>query len=531
VTPDATAENESTRLARRMVTALAAGGVRHVVYCPGSRDAPFAYALDAAERAGWLRVRVHLDERDAAFVALGIAKAARLAGRAEPVAVVTTSGTAATNLHPAVAEADASGTPLVAVTADRPHEMWGTGANQVTRQSGLFGAMARAAIDIPAGFPADERLDAAVGRTLAPALGALTGDPGPVQFNVGLREPLVPASGWAPPGRPPAGASRPPAPPQRPAGVLDLPERTLVVAGDTAGPRAETLARAGGWPLLAEPSSGARFGPHAVCDYQRLLDDGLADPAEAVLVLGHPTLSRPVSRLLARRDLRVVVAADGSRWTDVAGLAEVVAGPVEVNHGPAGGWLRTWLDADAARPAGRPKDEAAAMIWAAHCAPDAPALVIGASDVIRAFDRNAAPAGRGPRVVSNRGLAGIDGTVATAVGLGLGLGRPVRAVVGDLTAAHDGLGLLHGTLETQPDVQVVVLNDGGGSIFTRLEHADAAPPGLFARYFTTRQGVDFAALAAATGAAHRAVDDTAGLGALLAEPVRGCSLVEVRLGP
>ncbi|RLP10803.1 2-succinyl-5-enolpyruvyl-6-hydroxy-3-cyclohexene-1-carboxylic-acid synthase [Propionibacterium australiense] len=529
MTPGAPAESESTRLARRMVTALAACGVRHVVYCPGSRDAPFAYALDAAERAGWLRVRVHLDERDAAFIALGVAKAARLAGRHEPVAVVTTSGTAATNLHPAVAEADASGTPLVAVTADRPHEMWGTGANQVTRQSGLFGPMVRAAVDLPAGYPPDGRLDAAIGRTLALARGTLTGDPGPVQFNVGLREPLVPASDWAPV-RPPAAEGGPPAPPPRPATALDLPERTLVVAGDTAGPQAESLARAGGWPLLAEPSSGARFGPHAIRDYQRLLAAGLAEPAEAVLVLGRPTLSRPVSGLLARRDVRIVAATDGSRWTDVAGLAEVVPGPVTTNRRPAGDWLRAWLDADTPSPGAPPKDTAAAAIWAAHCAPGAPALVIGASDVIRAFDRCAAPAERAPLVVSNRGLAGIDGTIATAVGLGLGLGRPVRAVVGDLTAAHDGLGLLHGTLETQPDVQVVVLNDGGGTIFTRLEHAEAAPPGLFARYFATPQGVDFAALAAAAGAAHRLVGDPAELRALLAEPVRGCSLVELRLG-
>lgn len=524
--PGAPAENESILLARRMVAALVASGVRHAVYCPGSRDAPFAYALDAAERAGWLGVRVHLDERDAAFIALGIAKAARLAGRCEPVAVVTTSGTAVANLHPAVAEADAAGTALVVVSADRPHEMWGTGANQVTRQSGIFGRTVRDAVDIPAGFPADERLDAAVGRVLALACGTLSGDPGPVQLNVGLREPLMPESAWEPGGRP---RPRTVARPGRRTTRLDLPGRTVVVAGDGAGARAEAIARAGGWPLLAEPSSGARFGANAVCDYQRLLGSGLAGQIEAVLVLGHPTLSRPVSRLLARAGARIVVVADGSRWSDVAGLAQVVQGPVRAGGRAAGEWLRAWLRADVPDGAPRPKDRAAAAIWAAHCAPGAPALVIGASEVIRSFDRHAVPGDRGPLVLSNRGLAGIDGTIATAVGAGIGLDRPVRVVVGDLTAAHDGLGLLHGVLEARPDVQVVVLDDAGGAIFSRLEHARAAAPGMFARYFAAPQDVDLGALAAAVGAAHRTIGGAAELGALLAEPIRGCSLIVVPL--
>lgn len=522
-----TPENDSALLARRLVAALVAGGVRHVVHCPGSRDAPLAYALDAAERAGWLRARVHLDERDAAFIALGAAKAARLAGRCEPVAVVGTSGTAVANLHPAVAEAEASGTPLVVVSADRPHEMWGTGANQVTWQSGIFGRTVRGALDVPAGFPPDERLDAAVGRALLLACGTLSGDPGPVQLNVGFREPLVPAAPWSPGARP---APRTPEVPERPASPLALPGRSLVVAGDGAGPGAEAAARAGGWPLLAEPSSGARFGPNAVRDYQRILSGPLAEQAEAVLVLGHPTLSRPVSRLLARAGTRIVTVADGSRWTDVSGLAEPVPGPVAVDPRPAGSWLASWLGADAANPAHGAKDEAAAAIWEAHCAPDQPALVIGASGVIRSFDRCAAPAGRAPLVVSNRGLAGIDGTIATAVGVSLGLGRPVRVVVGDLTAAHDGLGLVHGVHEARPDVQVIVLDDAGGAIFSGLEHARVAEPGMFARWFSTPQALDLGALAAAAGAGYRELSGVAGLGDVLAEPVRGCSLVHVRLG-
>ncbi|NCD19386.1 MAG: 2-succinyl-5-enolpyruvyl-6-hydroxy-3-cyclohexene-1-carboxylate synthase, partial [Actinobacteria bacterium] len=141
----------SAGVAREVVTQLVAAGVRDVVLSPGSRSAPLAYALAAAERAGWLRVHVRVDERSAGFFALGLARAAALSGVARPVAVATTSGTAVANLHPAVLEASHSGIPLLVVSADRPHELRGTGANQTTAQVGIFGGAVRAALDLPAG--------------------------------------------------------------------------------------------------------------------------------------------------------------------------------------------------------------------------------------------------------------------------------------------------------------------------------------------------------------------------------------------
>ena len=469
--------NPSTAVARRLVNALVEAGVEHVVYCPGSRDAPIGYALADAETAGWLRVYVRLDERSAGFVALGVGRAGC------PAALVTTSGTAVANIHPAVLEADAAGVPLIVLSADRPAEMWHTGANQTTVQTGIFGSAPRLSTDVPAGFPADERLDALVLRAVTAATGALSADPGPVHLNVSFRDSLVPDGPWQPQALVPRRVSSFPTAPT----PLVMPARTVVVAGDGAGSLARELAQQGGWPLLAEPTSGSRVGDNALTDYQTVLGSELVDDVEAVLVLGHPTLSRPVSRLLARPDVTVVT--DRSRWTDVAGVARVVTGPVElaeIDTDPA--WLGRWKDAD--RPVvPTAKQRLCRDIWWACTTPNAPVLVIGASEVIRCFDRFAVPGDIAPTALANRGLAGIDGTIATAIGVGLGTGRPVRVVVGDLTFAHDAMSLLLGETEPEPDVQVVVLDDRGGAIFSGLEHA-AAPAPVLRRMFLTPQRLD-----------------------------------------
>ena len=231
--------NPSTAVARRLVSALVGAGVEHVVYCPGSRDAPIGYALADAEAAGWLRVYVRLDERSAGFVALGLGRAGC------PAAVVTTSGTAVANIHPAVLEADAAGVPLIVLSADRPAEMWHTGANQTTVQTGIFGSAPRLSTDVPAGFPADERLDALVLRAVTAATGALSADPGPVHLNVSFRDSLVPDGPWQPQALVPRRVSSFPTAPT----PLVMPARTVVVAGDGAGSLARELAQQGGWPL------------------------------------------------------------------------------------------------------------------------------------------------------------------------------------------------------------------------------------------------------------------------------------------
>ncbi|WP_232549565.1 2-succinyl-5-enolpyruvyl-6-hydroxy-3-cyclohexene-1-carboxylic-acid synthase [Propioniciclava soli] len=518
----------ATDLARALVAGLVAAGLRDVVVCPGSRSAPLAYAVADAEAAGWLRAHVRADERTAGFYALGLAKAAALRGTPRPVAVVVTSGTAVANLHPAVLEAAHGGVALLVLSADRPHAWRGTGANQTTTQTGLFGAAARAAVELPAGTdPAAVRGLAA--RAVTAALGTLTRDPGPVHVNVGFAEPLVPPGPWLP-GDPP-----PPLPvvaPVASAPELALPagRRTLAVAGDGAGPDAARLAAAAGWPLLAEPSSGARLPgalTHPVSVLADATADGRAARAERIVVFGHPTLSRPVSALLARRDVEIVVVSPTARWTDVAGTAAVVTPALEVSPPTPSdtAWLREWQEADAATARAfvpGPRERAARALW------DAPGwLVLGSSTTVRAFDRCVPGAQRATRVVANRGLAGIDGLVSTAHGLAAGLGEPVRLVLGDLSFQHDVGGLVRGDTEPEADLQVVVLNDHGGSIFAGLEHG-AAEPELFRRFFTTPQAFDVVAAARACGAAASRIT-VAAMADRLAEPVRGRTVLDVGL--
>ena len=574
----------STTAARVLVQALAALGVQDVVLAPGSRSAPLAYALaDAASPdrpvgAPALSLHVRVDERSAAFLALGLAKAATATGGPRPVAVVTTSGTAVANLHPAVLEAHHSGLPLLLLTADRPHELRGTGANQTTEQVGIFGTSVRMGVDVPAptGRPGEDRdLRSLLSRAVAAATGARTGDPGPVHLDLAFRDPLVPSdAAWPDPSaaglshvrargtladdaRAASTATRAAAPARRRRGAP--PEgRTVVVAGDGAGPDARRVAEANGWPLLAEPSSGARGGAHAIPAYRLLLaDERLGGRVERAVVLGRPTLSRPVQALLARDDVEVlVVAPSGARWPDPSRTAtevlpEVPARLLDGRAGSPAGWLAAWQAAgaaasealetvlDAGAPDGRARSRpsragarvtgpALARAVAAASTPD-DVLVVGSSNPVRDLDlvaRWAEP----PLVLANRGLAGIDGTLSTATGIALALpDRRVRVLVGDLTFLHDVGGLLRGALEAEADLQVVVANDDGGSIFVGLEHGEPRFADVFERVFATPHGADLAALCAGYGVRHARVTEVDGLAPVLAAPGRGVSVVEVRV--
>ena len=517
-------EHPAALAAREIVTTLAAQGVRDVVLAPGSRSAPLAYALHAAEQAGWLRVHVRIDERVAGFVALGIA-------RERPAAVVTTSGTAVANLHPAVLEAHHSRLPLLVLSADRPHELRGVGANQTTDQPGIFGTAVRRSVEIPA-FDGNPRgVTPTIVRAVAAAVGARTGIPGPVQVNIGFRDPLVPAQPWLPPAeRPDAGPGVLPS--GRPIGSvhpLHGSARTVLVAGDGVGVAAAEIAEAGGWPLLAEPSSGARRGATAIAGYHAALAE-LGAEIERVLVLGRPTLSRDISRLLARREIHQVVVDPAGDWVDVVGTADIIAPALSVAESGDPGWLARWREAGTAPDLGDGVT-AARVLRDVLSARQPHPVVLGSSMTIRHADR-AAGAGAdytAARVLANRGLAGIDGTISTATGYALATGAPVRAVVGDLTFIHDVGGLAHGVHEPDVDLQVFVLNDAGGGIFATLEHGRPEHAEVHPRFFGTAQDVDLAALAAGFGAAHLPVTTTAALAAVLAAPVRGRSVVEIRL--
>jgi len=516
--------NDSTALARTVVTALRGALVREVVVAPGSRNAPLSFALFDAAQAGGVRLHTRIDERTAAFLALGLGK---VSGR--PAAVVCTSGTAGAHLLPAVMEAAHAGVPLVVVTADRPARLRGTGANQTTDQDGLFGAFAPT-LDV-----ASADLD-----DLLPFLRSHDNQR-PVHLNVQLDDPLLPDDdGWDG-GEAPTWAVTLQAP-ARDLGELAPGPRTVVVAGDDAGPPARRLAEDANWPLLAEPSSGCRTGDAVVRPYRLLLDGDLGRRIERVVVFGHPTLSRPVSRLLARDDVEVVSVRHRGRWAERPFAVSAEHDDVRLAAGaddPA--WPEEWRVADlslsraldrllADEPDLTPHEVAGAV---SRALPRAGLLVVGASNPIRDLDLMVAPYEVGGRrkVIANRGLAGIDGTISSAVGAALGRPRSSRAIalMGDVTFLHDATGLFLGPREERPDLTIVVVNDDGGSIFATLEQGAPAYADRFDTLFGTPHGVDLASLCAAARVPHLRVTSLPELEQALAMPNGGIEVVEARV--
>lgn len=523
--------SDASRLAGVIVAELIAAGVREVVLSPGSRSAPLAYELYEADKIGLLRLHVRIDERTAGFLALGMAKAS-----GTPVPVVTTSGTAAANLHPALLEAWHSQIPLIAVTADRPRLATFTGANQTTDQRGMFAPHVRGQVTIDdrpgAGVEAAGWWQFELARLLALATGSRTGQPGPVHLNVSFSDPLVPDVEESPVPRELLVAPRVTVPEALP---LDAGPQTVIVAGDLPPELgrsvAETAARAR-VPLLAEPSSNARRGKSAIGLYRVLLGSPLAEDVERVIMFGHPTLSRPVSRLLARDHIELVVVAHAAEWLDPGRRAHDVVDAIDLEPGN-GEWLLRWLDADRVL---RTELDAllaglsylsgpalAAGLWSGLG--DGDALVVGSSSPIR--DLDLAPVSDSPPTVfANRGLSGIDGTVSTAVGVAAVTERRVHALLGDETFLHDLTGLIIGPSEPRPDLRIVVANDNGGSIFATLEHGRPAHLGAYERIFGTPHGIRVSEVAGALGATARRVTSVEGLAEALVAPARGLEVIE-----
>ena len=519
--------NPSTLHARVVVDELLRCGVTDAVLCPGSRNAPLSFALQAADAAGRLRLHVRIDERTAGFLALGLALRS---GR--PVPVCTTSGTAVANLHPAVLEASHAGVPLLVLSADRPPEMIGTGASQTIQQGGLFGGAVRLAVHGGVGGGDHGRWRSFVDRIVAAATGRAGGPPGPVHLNLPFAEPLVPDDdAAAPAGRADGGPWTVVPPVVRRADPLPLDPSapTLVIAGHGAPDRLPDLPV----PVIAEPEAAAwpaalRTGPWL-----------LGAPSAAVLrpaqvvVAGRPTLHRPVQKLLADPGVAVHALADarGMPWTDVAGTVRAIGTLRVLSPDPA--WTARWRAAEtaAAQALDKALDDPAApgglrlaraMVAAL---PDGAQLLLGSSNPVRDVALGAVPR-RGLTVLANRGVAGIDGTVSTAVGAALVHDGPAYALVGDLTLLHDTTGLVVGPAEPRPDLTIVVLNDDGGGIFGLLEQGAPDHAAAFERVFGTPHGVDLAALCAATGTSHVRVDASE-IAAALA-PAPGLRVVEVR---
>jgi len=528
--------NPSTAQARIVVDELIRGGVRDVVLCPGSRNAPLAFALADADRAGRIRLHVRIDERTAGYLAVGLAIGGRDGGH--PVCIAMTSGTAVANLGPAVVEANYARVPLIVLSANRPYEMLGTGANQTMEQLGYFGTQVRATISLGLapeypGAPM-EALNAqwrsATCRVVVAATGSRTANAGPVQFDIPLREPLVPDRTDAPatPGRPDCApwTYTPPVTFDQPLD-LDLTPDTVVIAGHGAG----THPNLADLPTVAEPTAPVPANP------LHPLALPLLHPQQ-VIMLGRPTLHRPVSALLADPSVPVLALTTGPRWPDVSGNSLATGTRAVTRGAPDEAWLHRCAEVNGhALAAVRDQLAAHPLTTGLHVAAAVAAavrpgdqLVLGASNPVRdvALAGFATP---GVTVRSNRGVAGIDGTVSTAIGAALShdrTGGRTVALIGDLTFVHDASGLLIGPTEPVPaQLTIVVSNDNGGGIFELLEQGDPRFSEVSSRIFGTPHDIDVGGLCRAYHIEYRQAEADE-LAAVLDEPFTGVRVVEVK---
>lgn len=590
----------ATDAAAALLGRLVELGVRHLVVSPGSRSQALALVAAELEARGAAAVHVRIDERVAGFTALGIGRESGM-----PAVVICTSGTAVANLLPAALEAHHAGVPMLLLTADRPPELRGVGANQTTRQPGLFAPSMRFETDLPVPEEIDEdgtgesseMLRRVAEEAMAAALGAGTRQAGPVHLNLPYREPLAgafpewfgmpavelaatePGPDDAPAGAPasspdPSGAlyqggggigeSNLPTDPDVDPHVLERGPRTVVVAGADAGPAAEALAHAGGWPLVAEIVSGSRYGRNLVHGYRQLLaDPELGGRIERVVVFGHPTLSREVTALLSDPDVEVLAVRGPGEPLNLNGATSavdaVIAAVGEFDRAWFGAWMRASRAASvdlapAAPDAGglasavprerlgaiaaelevlrTPVDRAGLVdaVWRATWPHDR--LLFASSRLVRVADQLLG--GKKVPVHANRGLAGIDGTIATGLGIALasqerGAAGVTRVLMGDLAMLHDAGALLLPVGEDAPRIQVIVGNDGGGTIFDGLEVAQTASPAAMERVLYTPQDVALDALAAAYGWDYVRATTRTELDQALTGAVPGRQLIEVAL--
>lgn len=517
-------------------------GVRHAVISPGSRSAPLAVALAAAER---LAVHVVLDERSAGFMALGLGKAGGV-----PAVVLTTSGTAAVELHAAVVEAAQAAVPLLVCTANRPTELHGVGAPQTVDQTRLYGTSTRW-FSQPG---VADQASAWTWRSLAAraVVEAMGPPPGPVHLDLAFGDPLVAAPAALPPAREGArpwhrmgGAPATPHPGEVDAlaRLLDAGRGVIVAgAGVVDAESVHALAAARGWPVLADPPSGCRTPEDTtVAAFDALLRHepfAVAQGPDVVLRLGAAPASKVLSQWLATSGAIQVLVDPNGAWIDPERTATTVV------RGEPGAWCRaladrvwaekpspTWRDswADAEAAAQRAIDTvlgrhheatepgvARALVAAV---PAGTTLVVSSSMPVRDLEWYARPR-TGVRVLANRGANGIDGVVSTAVGVALATGGPTALLIGDLAFLHDSNGLL-GLAGRGVDLTVVVVDNRGGGIFSFLPPAAALAPERFELLFATPHDVDLVALAHLHGLPASGVGATEDLGPALEETTAG----------
>ncbi len=525
--------NRNTALASALVEELARCGVRRAILSPGSRSSPVALALD---REPAIELTVVLDERSAGFVALGAGLATGV-----PALVACTSGSAAANLHPAVVEADQAGVPLIVLTSDRPPELRGIGAGQTIDQIGLYGSASRWFSEVGT-HEADDAGLLHMRSSGCRAFGEASAGRGPVHLNLSWRDPLGPDPR---PGDLTAGdalalegrsGERPltvPIHSREPtgelvaalAGAIERAKRPLLVAGRQTDPTlvepVVALAAAAGAPILAEPTSGLRFGPHSreavVCAYDAILRTPPSELApDLVIRFGDLPTSKALRSWLERSGVEQVVIDPPGRWNEptrragalvraeATTLARELAerlGPAR--SGPVTGWTAAWTAAEAAAQAAidgalpRPPElsEPAIHRGLAPCLADGDHVLLASSMPVRDAEAFMAGTGARARLFANRGANGIDGLVSTGCGLALGSGAATWIVLGDLALLHD-LGGLAQCSRVEGPLRIVVIDNGGGGIFDFLPQAGQLDEERFERLFTTPAGLDLERAAA-----------------------------------
>lgn len=502
------------------IAALVAQGLRHVVLAPGARSAPLALAV---LRRPEIDCHVINDERAAGFFALGIGKAGGL-----PAAVLVTSGTAAANLLPAVMEAHLAQVPLLVLTADRPPEAVGWGGNQTVDQIGLYGRHVRAFHAVP---PPAAEIDANYLRALAARLVATTRWPlpGPVHVNLPFREPLLPETIVPPPELPTPIETHPPMT-MLPAGLDPLAARLsgqpgVILCGESpaAAGFAQTMVRLAeslDAPLLADPLSGLRHGPH---DKQRVLTrqsrflKRTTPPAPAwVLRFGRFPVSRAIERWLAGlTDCEHILVTSPGDWPDplwcsdtvLCGDAQAIAAALASHCRPASAdFCAQWQAADGVQAVSENPCffEGAVARILIDMLPAEAQCFIGNSLAIRAVDAFCGCSDKPLTLHGNRGASGIDGNLATAAGIAAASGKFTAALLGDQALLHDCNSL---ALLSERKGLLVVMDNGGGGIFDHLPFAHTLPPALLQRGWTAPSRCDFSALATGFGLKHARVTD------------------------
>ena len=497
--------NTSTSLARVVVRQLIEAGITDAVISPGSRNAPISLAMFAAAEKKLLKLHIRIDERSAAYFALGLAKAS---GR--PVPIVCTSGTAVANYHPAVLEAHHSNVPLLVLTADRPANLRRTGANQTTEQARIFGGAVRYFADVSGGvFPLELPLDSL--------------HRGPVHLNLQFDEPLLPddQSDWlseikVAPKAKPAGKS---------AGTLKVntTRGVLVIGHDRGGLAVSEVAQIAAdlnWPVIAEdPLSFPDAIAHAALF--------LASPAirknlspETAVIIGRTTLSRSVNALIASAKSQIVIdprmaTVDTYRVAD----QRFIAAPTVVSKPADEQWHEQWqkLSQRTSKLIADISNWSESSLARELAKQLSGAVFIASSRPIRDLESFAA-ARTGIETFANRGLAGIDGNISTALGIA-NARESATAIIGDLAFLHDLTGLVG---NTSANLRIIAINNDGGGIFSTLPQAGVAG---FETVFGTPHGLDLTKIATGLGIAAKTISSFAELKSELAKPISGVSVL------